>query len=228
MIGVYEKMEKQLLRVIPTTSDIILEVFIFVVFAFATALPSLVIMSMRLLNYNDQIERKSNTPVYIIAGGVCFLVLSSLVFVASGFIGGWIIPATAAFTVSLIVVIFLYEQEKAEAVESVAKNTNILGLCFRDFFSWMFLPKLERKCGMLKTVAIYLFIHVMFGFAIISLSLLMFCLSQFGNNVISFAMLWSDMSRLWRLFIAPCFVVYVVSSIGAYLIERKTFKNACY
>jgi len=221
---------------------------VFMMFTFVIVVLIPVVMSIRLLNYNDKIgKRKHKAHAFILAGGVCCPLLLSLVFTALSELQSLIhVPVgtftilplllvAVAFLVSLIMLTVLHEQRKSyeqkrDETIKVVKNIDFSEpLCLKNFFSWSFLPKLEGKYGKHKAMAIYMTAHIglgVLGFTIIFLALIVRVFlwwSTFTTPPINW---WLPITlSLWLPLVILCFITHVILTVGAYLLERKAFKN---
>jgi len=107
-------------------------------------------------------KRKLNVVDYSTAAVFGIFVVGSLLGVVEHFILGLF----TIFVGSLFCIILIpFSRENAQAdVAEAMKNVDLSEpIRFRDFFSWKFVPKLERKYGERKTLAIYIITFLCLG-----------------------------------------------------------------
>ena len=114
-------------------------------------------------------KRKLNRIDYATVAIFCIFIMGSLFLVFGRFIWGF--STMLGALICLIVLIpFSRENAKADAAETM-KNVDLSEpIRLKDFFSWKFIPKLERKYGERKTLAIYVITFLCLGGASVYLT----------------------------------------------------------
>jgi len=114
-------------------------------------------------------KRKLNLVDYSTVAIFCIFIMGSLFWVFEQFIWG-LFTIFGALILLMVLIPFSRENAKADATEAM-KNVDLSEpIRLRDFFSWKFIPKLERKYGERKTLAIYVITFLCLGGASVYLA----------------------------------------------------------
>ena len=153
----------------------------------------------------------------------CFFVFGSII----GILGHTFIMLGTIFIGGLfcsVLIPFSIESDKNELAEDfrLKKVDASEPMRFRDFSSWNFIPKLERKYGEFRAMAIYLIIGT--SIAIVMFSMISFLMDKmlYANDP------WYRGGDYWYRIPGPAIGFFVVSFIGYRNVKRalKQSKNS--